>query len=59
MPANREQVEQIVAAAPNFRNRWEGFLKDWEQEEMSHRDFGAAPLSTMARTAQFGRLGRS
>jgi hypothetical protein len=44
MPANREQVEQIVAAAPNFRNRWEGFLKNWEQEEMSHRDFGAAPF---------------
>jgi hypothetical protein len=28
MPANREQIEQLVAAAPNFRNRWEGFLKE-------------------------------
>ena len=32
MPANREQIEQLVAAAPNFRIRWEGFLKDWEGE---------------------------
>lgn len=32
MPVNREQIEQIVAAAPNFRNRWNGFLKDWEGE---------------------------
>jgi len=33
MPANREQVERIVAAAPNFRGRWESFLKDWEEDE--------------------------
>ena len=33
MPANREQIEQLVAAAPNFRNRWEGFLKECEEEE--------------------------
>jgi hypothetical protein len=34
MPANREQVAQIVAAAPNFRERWEGFLKGYEREEV-------------------------
>jgi hypothetical protein len=34
MPANREQIEQLVAAAPNFRNRWDGFLKEWEREEV-------------------------
>jgi hypothetical protein len=33
MPANREQVEQLVAAAPNFRSRWEQFLKDFEGDE--------------------------
>ena len=36
MPANREQIEQLVAAAPNFRNRWEGFLKDWGETKYSH-----------------------
>ncbi|HYL86387.1 MAG TPA: hypothetical protein VE263_19340 [Candidatus Angelobacter sp.] len=33
MPPNREQIEQLVAAAPSFRNRWEGFLREWEGEE--------------------------
>jgi hypothetical protein len=33
MPANREQVEQLVAAVPNFRSRWEQFLKDFEGDE--------------------------
>ena len=33
MPANPEQVEQLVAAAPNFRSRWEQFLKDFEGDE--------------------------
>jgi hypothetical protein len=33
MPANREQVEQLVAAAPNFRSRWKQFLKDFEGDE--------------------------
>lgn len=30
MPVSRERIEGLVATAPNFRNRWEIFLKEWE-----------------------------
>jgi hypothetical protein len=33
MPANREQIEQLVAAAPNFQNRWEKFLREYAEQE--------------------------
>jgi hypothetical protein len=33
MPTKREQIEPLVAAALNFRNRWEAFLREWEGEE--------------------------
>jgi hypothetical protein len=33
MAANREHIEQLVAAAPNFRSRWEYFLKESRDEE--------------------------
>jgi hypothetical protein len=32
MPVSREDVEQIIAAVPGFRTRWEAFLKEWETE---------------------------
>jgi len=32
MPASQEQIEQLIAAAPNFRDRWQAFLKEWEEE---------------------------
>jgi hypothetical protein len=45
MPANREQIEQLVSAAPNFRNRWEGFLKDCEGEEVPPWFVGMSELA--------------
>jgi len=33
MPANRDRIEQLVGSAPNFRARWERFLKQWEGEK--------------------------
>jgi hypothetical protein len=45
MPANQEQIEQLVAAAPNFRNRWEGFLKEWEGEEVPPWFVGMSELA--------------
>jgi hypothetical protein len=45
MPANREQIEQLVAAAPNFRNRWEGFLKESEGEEVPPWFIGMSELA--------------
>ena len=45
MPANREQIEQLVAAAPNFRNRWEGFLEKWEGEEVPPWFVGVGELA--------------
>lgn len=33
MAVNRDQVERLVAAAPNFRSSWEGFLKKWEGDK--------------------------
>lgn len=34
MPADREQIERLVAATPNFRKRWETFLKESEGEDV-------------------------
>jgi hypothetical protein len=34
MPVKREQVEELAAAAPNFRSRWDEFLREWEGEEI-------------------------
>ena len=45
MPANREQVEQLVAAAPNFRNRWEAFLREWEGEALPPWFLGISELA--------------
>ena len=45
MPANREQIEQLIAAAPNFRNRWEGFLKECEEEEVPPWFLGMSELA--------------
>jgi len=45
MPANREQIEQIVAAAPNFLDRWERFLKDWESEKVPPWYVGMSELA--------------
>jgi hypothetical protein len=45
MPANRAQIEQLVAAAPNFRNRWEGFLKESEGEEVPPWFVGMSELA--------------
>src|SRR5207248_538797 len=45
MPANREQIEQLVAAAPHFRNRWEGFLKECEGEEVPPWFVGMSELA--------------
>ena len=45
MPANREKIEQLVAAAPNFRNRWEGFLKGWEGDEVPPWFVGMSELA--------------
>jgi hypothetical protein len=33
MPANRQQIEELVATVPNFRNRWEVFLRESKDEE--------------------------
>jgi len=45
MPANREQIEELVAAAPDFRNRWEGFLRKWEGEEAPPWFLGISELA--------------
>jgi hypothetical protein len=45
MAANREQLEQLVAAAPNFRNRWDGFLKEYEGEEIPPWFVGMSELA--------------
>ena len=45
MPTNREQIERLVAAAPNFRNRWEGFLKESEGEEVPPWFIGMSELA--------------
>jgi hypothetical protein len=45
MPANREQIEQLISAAPNFRNRWEGFLRDCEGEEVPPWFVGMSELA--------------
>jgi hypothetical protein len=45
MPANREQIEQLVAAAPNFRNRWDGFLREWEGERVPPWFVGMSELA--------------
>ncbi len=45
MPANREQIEQLISAAPDFRNRWEGFLKDREGEEVPPWFVGMSELA--------------
>lgn len=29
---NRGQLERIIAAVPNFRARWDSFLKEWEPD---------------------------
>ena len=29
---NREQLERIVAAVPDFRTRWDSLLREWEKE---------------------------
>jgi len=34
MPTKREQIEQLVAAVPKFRNRWDGVLREWEGEDI-------------------------
>jgi hypothetical protein len=34
MQTKREQIEQLVAAAPKFRSRWEGFLREWKGEDI-------------------------
>jgi hypothetical protein len=62
MPAHREQIEQLVAAAPNFRNRWEGFLKDCEGEEVPPWFVGMSELAHVVEsyakgvTAEFPNL---
>jgi len=63
MPANLEQIEQLVAAAPNFRNRWEGFLKECGEEEVPPRFVGMSELAhylvesyTKAVTVEFPNL---
>ena len=45
MPAKREQIEHLVAAAPNFRNLWEGFLREWEGEEVPPWFVGISELA--------------
>jgi hypothetical protein len=45
MAANREQLEQLVAAAPNFRSRWDGFLKECEGEEVPPWFIGMSELA--------------
>jgi hypothetical protein len=45
MPANLEQIERLVAAAPNFRNRWERFLKESEGEEVPPWFIGMSELA--------------
>jgi len=66
MPANREQIEQLVAAAPNFRNRWEGDeVPPWfvGMSELAHyvvESFAkGVTVPTIARTAKPSPLGRS
>jgi hypothetical protein len=63
MPANREQIEQIVAAAPSFRNRWEGFLREWEGDEVPPWFVGISDLAhyvvesyTQGATVEFPNL---
>ena len=34
MPTKREQIEQLAAAVPKSRNRWSGFLREWEGEDI-------------------------
>jgi hypothetical protein len=45
MLANREQIEHLVAAAPNFRTRWERFLKDSEDENVPPWFVGISELA--------------
>ena len=45
MPVNREHVERIVAAAPNFRKRWEAFLCEWQAEKVPPWFLGVSELA--------------
>ena len=45
MPANREQIEKLVAAVPNFRDRWEEFLRETEEEEVTPWFLGMGELA--------------
>jgi hypothetical protein len=45
MPANRERIERLVAAAPNFRNRWERFFKECTGEEVPPWYVGMSELA--------------
>jgi hypothetical protein len=45
MRANREQIERLVAAVPNFRSRWEAFLKDHEKEKLPPWYMGMSELA--------------
>ena len=45
MPVSREQIEGLVGAAPNFRNRWEGFLREWEDNPPTPWYIGMSELA--------------
>jgi hypothetical protein len=49
---NREQLERIVAAIPEFRTRWDSFLREWEKEAEPPWYIGMSELAHYAVACQ-------
>lgn len=45
MPVTRDQIDQLVGTVPNFQSRWEGFLKEWEGDEVPPWFVGISELA--------------